>query len=41
MLPKGFKYLDYMQMIIFGIECYATLSGDGHLVILLKDTKDI
>lgn len=34
---KNFEYGDYMNLKIYGLECYATLAGDGNLVVLLKD----
>ncbi len=40
MLPrsKNIEYGDYMNLKIYSLDCYAALSGDGNLVILLKDT---
>lgn len=35
---KNLEYGDYMQLKIYSLECYAALSGDGNLVVLLKDT---
>ena len=37
LFPKNFEYGDFMNLKLYSLECYCTLSGDGNVILLLKD----
>ena len=38
-LPRNFRYGNYMKLKIYGMKCYATLAGETELVIVLNDNQ--